>query len=138
MRVPVHLRSAPREEVDCGLKDFYSRLIRFASDAPSQLGEWRLINVNPAGEGNHSHNRILSWIWRRDQELRWVIVNYSPEPSQARIPLEVQDLSGPGNFVDLKDLFTGEMFTRGSAELAGQGLFVDLGPWQMHLFERTL
>ena len=66
-----------------------------------------------------------------DQARHMVVVNFSEQPAQARIPLDWPDL--PGRSWRFTDILSQSAFERDGAELAGPGLFVDLGPWQFHL-----
>ena len=61
-----------------------------------------------------------------------VVVNLSGQPVQARVPLDWPDLSGRS--WRLTDILGQSVFERDGGELASPGLFVDLGPWQFHLF----
>jgi hypothetical protein len=60
-----------------------------------------------------------------------VVINFSGQPAQGRVPLPWADL--PGRTWHLTDLFGGEVFERDGGELAGTGLFIALGPWQFHV-----
>jgi hypothetical protein len=59
------------------------------------------------------------------------VVNLSGQPAQGRLPLGWPDL--PGRAWELASVVGAEVYQRDGGELAGPGLFVDLGPWQFHL-----
>ena len=60
-----------------------------------------------------------------------VVINFSGQPAQGRVPLQWADL--PGRNWPLTDLLAGEVFERDGGELALPGLYVSLGPWEFHL-----
>ncbi|MFZ0918492.1 MAG: alpha-amylase, partial [Candidatus Dormiibacterota bacterium] len=76
---------------------------------------------------------LVAWSWTVAPGGRRhvVVVNLSGLPAQARIRLDWPDL--PGRSWPLTDILSQATFDRDGAELAGPGLFVDLGPWQYHL-----
>lgn len=66
-----------------------------------------------------------------DGDRHLVVVNLSGQPAQGRLPLDWPDL--PGRSWELASLLGAEVYQRDGSELAGPGLYVDLGPWQFHV-----
>jgi hypothetical protein len=134
-RVPVFLDRRPDEPPDGELAVWYRDLLRRVAENGLRTGDWRLLE--PAGwPDNQSCRNLLAWSWSGDSGSRaasrhLVVVNLSQTPSQGRIPLPWTDLSGRD--WRLTDVESGEQWERDGAELAGQGLFVDMRPGQSYL-----
>jgi hypothetical protein len=114
---------------------FYERLLEITSVPVFHQGEWRLLPVSLAWEGNESYHNLLAWSWRSAGNLKVVVVNYSPHQSQCRLPLPL-----PPAITErliFKDELTGAVYVRDPAEVKNSGLYVDLKPYQAHVLDTT-
>ena len=104
------------------------------SPAPRAHRDWQLLEAT-GWPDNQSCRNLVTWSWTADDGggRHIAIVNLSPRPAQARIPLDWKDL--PGRGWRLTDLLDERIFDRDGDELAHPGLFVALEPWQFHLLE---
>jgi len=59
------------------------------------------------------------------------VINFSGAPAAGRVRLGWPDLAG--RRWHLSDLLSDAAFDRAGDELAAEGMFVDLPPWQFHL-----
>jgi hypothetical protein len=130
-RVSPHLRRAPDEAVDAGLDGFYQRLLAVLR-RPAVHGQWHLLDAGPAWDGNWSHECFVAFAWRSAGERMLVVVNYAANQSQCYLRLPFDDLARGG--WRLTDLVGVARYERDGAELAEAGLYLDLGPWQYHVF----
>ena len=62
-----------------------------------------------------------------------VVVNFSDGTVQARVHVPWDELRGKS--WRLNDVLPGEIYDRSGDEMRDAGLYVDLGPWQCHLFQ---
>ena len=131
VRPPVFLSRRPEETPDRELADWYRWLLAIVGGGV-RSGTWRLLEAT-GWPDNQSCRNLLAWSWDGDGSghRHVVVINFSAEPSQGRVPLNWAGL--PGRNWHLTDLFAGEVFERDGSELASPGLFVALGPWQFHL-----
>ena len=130
MRLPVFLARRPTEPADPGLRVFYSRLLSAVHLPARRKGEWRLADVT-GWPDNQSCRSLVGWMWRAGGERAVVVVNLSPWQAQGRVPLGWLD---PGERLwRLRDVLARVVYERDGWELADPGLFVDLGPWGVHL-----
>ena len=132
MRPPVFLARRPDEALDADLANWYHALLAAVAGHHVRAGVWRLLE--PGGwPDNQSCRNLAAWWWAGDDgsDRRVVVINLSGQPAQARIRLDEPDL--PGRGWRLTDILNQNVFERDGDELAGPGLFVDLGPWQFHL-----
>jgi hypothetical protein len=133
VRPPVFLSRRPDEPPDRELADWYRWLLAIVSGGV-RSGTWRLLGAT-GWPDNQSCRNLLAWSWDGDGSghRHVVVINFSGQPAQGRVPLQWPGL--PGLNWRLTDLFAGEVFERDGGELADPGLFVALGPWQFHLLD---
>jgi hypothetical protein len=132
VQVPVFLSRRPDEPLDSELAAWYRRLLATVAEHRVRRGTWRRLEA--AGwPDNQSCRNLITWSWDGGNGggRHLVVVNLSPEPAQARVPLPWPGLAGRDWY--LTDLLAERVFERDGAELTSPGLYVDLGPWQFHL-----
>jgi hypothetical protein len=132
VRVPVQLARSPEEAPVPWIRDAYQRLLAFANLEVLHGGRWELLKPLAAWDGNESFRSILCWTWKDERDCAWVVVNYAPHRAQARI--RIPDAALRGQSVLLRDHMSGENYIRDCEEIRSLGLYVDLSPWQGHLF----
>ena len=133
LKQPVQLQRQWRETPDRRLYRFYDRLLHYTKGDLTHRGTWKLIDPAPAWEDNQTYRNLLSWIWYEDEQFKLIVVNYSPEHSQGRVYL-------PRNLIHKKpmvfhDALTDTLYERKPSNLISYGLYIDLNPWQAHLFD---
>ena len=128
---PVFLSRRPDEPLDPGLAGWYRHLLAVVAGDRVRAGAWRLLEAS-GWPDNQSCRHLLAWSWTGGEERHVVVVNFSGQPAQGRVPLPWPDL--PGRQWHLTDLLAGHVLDRDGDELADPGLFVGLEPWQSHLF----
>lgn len=129
VRLPVHLCRAPVEPPNPDIVAFYDRLLSALIDE----GAWSLIEPQQAWSGNPTGQDFIAYAWSKPAAGNHVVVvNYSGHQAQCRLRLPFRDLSG-GKF-RLVDVMGSEVYERDGEELAGPGLFIDLGPWRYNVF----
>lgn len=131
VRLPVFLARRPAEPIDVDLATFYERLLPEVTRDVFRDGEWRPCERS-GWPDNQSHLDVLAWCWAKDGERSLVVVNYREGPSQARVHVPWDDMRG--KVWRLHDVLSGAAYDRSGDEMQDAGLYVDLGPWQCHLF----
>jgi len=137
LRHPVQLIKQLEEDADLQTKQFYDRLSAYINDDVLMSGKWSLLECVPAWKGNNGNENMLAWIWSSGDAIRkLIVVNYSADISQARVML-------PGNHIKtetmvFRDILTDTVYERESSELKTMGLYVDLAPWKVHLFDNVV
>lgn len=130
IKLPVQLRRRPPEASDCALEAFYRRLLSSIRRGSLRKGEWQLCDV--AGwRDNESYHNVLAWSRQWGEERSLVVVNWSGAGSQAQVRAPWP--AAGGKYV-LTDVIRNEEYLRDGEELASAGLYVDLGPWDFHVF----
>jgi hypothetical protein len=132
VRLPVFLSRRPAEPIDKDLVAFYGRLLKETNRDVFRNGEWRLCERS-GWPDNQSCQNILTWCWAQDNERCLIVVNFSAASSQALVRVPWDELRGRTWRLD--DKLSSETFERSGNDMRDAGLYVDLKPWQCHLFK---
>jgi len=131
IKLPVQLIKEPEERVSKRVSSFYKKLLKITREDIFKKGVWTMIEPVPASEGNISYNNFFSWIWQYNNEIRIVVINYSPATAQCRLKINI---NSPKDNITLQDLLTGENYLRSVKEIATHGLFIELKGYYSHIF----
>ena len=135
-RISPHLVRAPEEPFDEGIKKFYDRLLAVLRDPVFRKGEWRLLECVPAWDGNWTWDCFIAFAWEGARDHRFIIaVNYAANRSQCYLRLPFADLRG--RQWRLQDRLAEVRYDRNGDDLASTGLYLDMNPWQSHVFSIT-
>jgi hypothetical protein len=132
IRVPVQLGRAPLEPLDNDLKSFSEALLREVNHPVFHEGDWEMCSTY-GWQDNPSHINLLAWCWRRAEERRLVVTNFSSSPAQGYVKLPPGWLPEREEFL-CRDPLKQECFRRPSAEASRSGLYVGLGIGDFHFF----
>ena len=131
VRLPVFLARRPGEPTDADLRQFYDRLLGASRGAIFREGRWRLCERS-GWPDNASCLSLVAWTWEHGDERFLIVVNLSDRAAQAHVAVDWGGVAG-GTW-RLHDRLTGHTYDRTGDDLAS-GLYVDLGPWDSHLFQ---
>jgi hypothetical protein len=132
VKLPVQLGRRPSEPVDQKLQTFYHRLLAAISADTFHNGNWQPCQTT-GWTDNHSHENLLAWSWRKDEDKYLVIINLSDHCVQGHVPVLWDDICD--REFALKDVITGMSLKRSGYELHNCGLFVDLPPWNFYFLK---
>jgi len=132
VRLPVQLGRRQPEPENADLMAFYRLLVHELRAPVYHGGTWQLREPLPAWDLNASHRSLLVFTWRQDDERRLIVVNYAPISSQGRVPLPDFELAG--RTWRLYDTLHQTEYERSGDEMISEGLYIDLAPWQAHVF----
>ncbi len=128
VHVPVLLGRRPVEPVDHDLREFHLRLLAAAVEV--RHGSWERCEAT-GWPDNSSWVNLLCWSWIAGDGRCLIVVNDADTPAATRVHLPWHDVGGRA--WQLRDLMSGDVFTRQGDELASSGLFVQLPPWGFHV-----
>lgn len=135
-RISPHLVRAPDEPVNSPLRQFYVRLLEALRHSAVRQGQWQLLECGPAWDGNGSSDAFIAFAWENDDGERVIVcVNYAGHQSQCYVRLPFPGLAGRQWW--LRDLLGDAQHTRDGSDLQSRGLYLDVPPWQCHVFEMT-
>ncbi|MFN0158719.1 MAG: alpha-amylase family glycosyl hydrolase [Bacteroidota bacterium] len=133
-KLPVQLARRPDEKPAVQIRRFYEKLISSVACPIIQHGEWSLLDIRPAWQGNESWRNFLAHLWQRGtDEARLIVINYAPLNSQCYIGLSLEKTSGVT--IEFRDLMSTATYTRERQALLSKGLFFDLPPYGLHMFD---
>ncbi len=132
VRPPVFMGRRPAERSDEELGGFYSKLLKACRSPVLHDGKWSLCERTGWAD-NPSFQNLIAWCWAKDDQRRRVVVNLSDAPAQARVHLPWDDVQGEKWL--LSDALSGAAYDREGDELQSLGLYVELAPWECHLFQ---
>jgi glycosidase len=136
LRTSIHLRRRATEPVDSEIEAFYNRLFAAMRRPDVRDGDWRLLERQPAWEGNPTWERFIAFSWEGSGQRLLVAVNYGPTPGQCYVRLPWTDLEG--RVWTLDDLVNPDVnYEREGADLAARGLYLDVPAWGHHVFDVT-
>lgn len=132
-KVSMHLGRRPEEPVDSVLQEFYRNLLACLKRPEIRQGRWRLLEVHPAWDGNHTWDRFLAFVWEGEAQQRLlIVVNYGPSQGQCHVGWPFVDMKEIK--VTLKDLMHEARYEWEVDALLYRGLYVDLPAWGFHVF----
>jgi hypothetical protein len=135
-RISPHLIRGPNEPPNAAIRKFYERLLELLRRPVMRRGEWRLLECAPAWEGNGSSEAVIAYAWQDSDGSRVIVgVNYADHQSQCYVRLPFAGLAGA--WWRLRDLLRSAQYDRDGNDLQSRGLYLDVPPWQCHVFEVT-
>jgi hypothetical protein len=135
-RVSVHLGRAPAEPVDEELSRFYARVLAVLRRQVVRDGQWRLLDCEPAWEGNWTNDCFVAYAWQGPGPERLVVtVNFAANRSQCYVRLPFADIGGRRWL--LRDLLGDACYDRDGNDLHTRGLYLDVPPWNAAVFSLT-
>ena len=132
IRVPVQVRRTPLETIDHDLKDFTLKLLNEVNHPVFHDGTWEMCSTE-GWPDNASHRNLLAWCWRKGEQRRLVVSNYSTSSAQGYVRLPINWLPMVEQFL-LSDPLKGERFLRSKEETDQGGLYVGLEKNDFHFF----
>jgi glycosidase len=132
VRVPVFLGRRPVEPVDAGVQAFYNKLLAAINAPIFRGGEWTLSGCS-GWPDNPGFQNLVAWSWVKDNDRRLIMVNLSDRAVHARV--QVPWAGVPGAIWRLKDAISDWSCERDGDEMAGPGLYIDLGAWGYYFFQ---
>jgi hypothetical protein len=133
IHAPVQLARAPEEEDIEEIMLFYRKLLGVCSTPLFRQGDFIPLTTSGAWAGNSSHQKILTWCWKQDEELKLIAINYSGTPVQSRIRIPLY--AETGNKVVCHDEMADMIYHSPLPEVLESGLYVTLRPWQAQIMD---
>jgi len=134
VKIPVQLTRRPAEDVARRTKAFYTRLLEIIASAPIREGNWRLLMPRAAWHENYTWGNFLAFWWHHPSAgTRLVVINYAPLSGQCHVDIPLEEI--PGTPVEFRDLLSDAAYSRERNGLASRGLYFDIQPYGIHVFE---
>jgi glycosidase len=128
---PVQLARVAVEPPDKVLQHFYGKILAISNHDAFHSGEWKLLDINSAGDD--THNNLIAYRWKLANQLFLVIVNLAEATSHGRVQL-TGDLTGSQSYL-LRDELNGPEYRWDGGAIVSGGLYVKLGAFGSHIFD---
>ncbi len=129
IRVPMPLARAAEETVNPETLAIYERLLAFANRDVFHGGEWKLLNVAPAGDDSFAD--LIAYRWQKAGDGALIVVNLGGRTAQGKV--QGAELSA-GRNCRYTDQLSGNQYVHDCTSIARDGLYVRLAPYQAHGF----
>ncbi len=128
IKIPVQLRQKQSEYPDNEIKSVYNRILGFTRQIIYNHEIWSMLSS--------SNPHVLAWQWStpNSDKYRLVAVNYSSTPAQGHIFLLKEFIQSHIEQFIFNDILNQEKYKWDSIHLSKHGLYVDLPPFESHLF----
>ncbi len=128
IRLPIQLVREPEEAIDNEFRQFYYRLLAVSKAPAFHEGKWSLEEVVEPTQEDDTQPKLLAWSWQYVEQLKIVLINYSPNPAQGWVKLPLLLKTG----VQLVDELRG---TKDIEQMDERGLYIDFKPWQAQILD---
>lgn len=127
--VPMPLARVREEAADQAVRAMYDQLLRLADAEVFHAGEWKLLEVQSAGDD--TSRDLIAYRWQLAGETRLIVVNLGDRTAQG----EIQEAEmGTSHNCIYRDLLDGNRYVHERAQIARDGLYVRLPPYGAHAF----
>lgn len=131
--LPIQLDKRPGETPEPQTARYYQELLQVSREPVMRLGEFQLLAIRPAWEDNPSDRAIVACQRSLEGRRRLTAANIADHQAQAYIDLPLDGLDC--QTVEMNDLLSDTVYRRTRKELAEKGLYLDLDPGELHIFE---
>jgi hypothetical protein len=132
VKLPVFLGRGPIEPESRELAAFYKRLLTAIHNDAFRNGKWQQCELS-GWPDNQSYRNLLAWCWSNLDERWLIVVNCVNQAAQAHVHVPWNELRA--NEWRLNDVLAGVAYNRSGRDMRYAGLYVELGPWQYHVFQ---
>ena len=130
-KLPVQLARAYEEPVHKGLLAYYEKILGLLNQDVLHSGNWQKLTAQSVGKLNHLD--IIAYQWEKDGQRIIFVINYSAHDSQANIGLP--DINNQKEEIKFLEKLSEKEFVYKTQDIITHGLYVDLKPWQVQVFE---
>lgn len=131
LRKPVQIAVQKPYKTDDRLKTKYEILLKFADEDVMHEGIFRILKAQSCDEKNPVPDGFLAWSWELHGKIRIAVINFSAQTVAGRLPMKIKTSY---TTIEILDLIDGSLYKRDADQLTSPGLFIQLNPWQVHLF----
>ena len=131
IHLPIPLSRAADESPDPTIQSLYEKLLEISNQEIFHEGDWALFGVGPAGD--QTSGNLIGYGWDFPESTVIVVVNLSPQASQARILPKV--MIDHVQVYRLTDTIHGITFSRIGQEIAENGIYLKIEPYGFRIFD---
>lgn len=131
IRVPVQLGRLPTENTNDEIHKFYEILLDILPTKDFNDAKWNICDIDSINDNTYLN--VISYNWSLNGQMRLIVVNYSMKRVKAHIKIKNFDYG----FQDwkFKDLLKHKNYIYNGKDLNKNGIYIELDPWDSHIFE---
>jgi hypothetical protein len=133
IKLPMQLGRRPYEPVNQEVYDWHQKVFAITSDPVFVLGDFEIVNSIKIDEQNNTCQNLLAFKRTYKQQTYLIVANYSIVRSKGFVPY-VPEVNEHLTTVVFADQLTGVEYPYKRDSLMTHHLYVELSPWQCHVF----
>ena len=132
IRIPVHLKRGPAEQVDHRVANFYAKFIPIMNSGTVKFGSWRLLETQES-QPQHGHPpSLIAFAITTPSNSCITVVNFGDAPKQGSITLP-EHLIAPRQSL-LHDLLSTKQVHLQTSQTGHSSVQISLTPWEACIF----
>ncbi|MGB2960714.1 MAG: alpha-amylase family glycosyl hydrolase [Bacteroidota bacterium] len=133
-KLPIQLLRRPEDPGSDNIRSFYRRLLTCLAHPVFREGEWTILPARPSWHDNSTWENFFVFFWHHERHgTRMVVVNYAPRSGQCYTSFPGEPFGDKS--VEFRDLMGQAVYVRDAGALASKGMYFDLPPYGIHVFE---
>jgi hypothetical protein len=132
--LPMQISRGPYEQLNQEVYDWYQNVFEITKDPVFVLGDFELVDPIDLDDQNQTSANLVAFKRTYKQKTYIVVVNYSLKRSKGFIPF-VPEINDRLTKIVFEDKLTGQSYEYTRNLLMTHHLYVELAPWQSHVFE---
>ncbi|MDE3178907.1 MAG: alpha-amylase [Acidobacteriota bacterium] len=133
IHLPIQLRTGAEllDSPEAVIQELWQTLLKITSEEVFHAGEWRLLEVRPAGDASFCN--LIASQWSRGRDLKIIAVNLGDMSSSGNVVIPAELFDASLNYA-LHDQLNDKTYEWRGQDLARSGLYVKLDAFRSHIF----
>ncbi|MFX0069595.1 MAG: alpha-amylase family glycosyl hydrolase [Candidatus Hermodarchaeota archaeon] len=129
IKLPIQLGRRTREDSNFDLLNFYNKLLNSIPKNEFDDAQWKLCYIDAI---DLSSMNLIAYQWDINDNWRIVVVNFSPITSRGHI--RIKNIDFGDQTWEFTDILTENKYLYKGENLKRYGLYIELSPWNGHIF----
>ena len=132
----MHIGRRVDESIDWEIEKFYGMLLSILQEDALRNGQWKLAQTREAWKDNASWRNFVCYTWTSFKVVILVAVNFGPTHAQCYVDLKPSKLLDTAEIeLSFGDMASDAKYVRNVGKLYDEGLYLDMRPWEFHIFK---
>ena len=132
IQIPVQLGRWPKEPTNPEIQGMYEQILGVLKDSAAGRGDWKLLRPTGWPDNNSAQNFVIIQWQNKPMEFELAVINLAGYSSQCLVRPDIKDL--PERDWEMRNLLGMELYQRNGADIAANGLYLDLPAHGAQLF----
>lgn len=131
IKLPVQLQRKLSEPTNSQINNFYKLVLPFLSKNIFKNGKWQKLEIR-GWDDNQSYQNLLAFLWKNEEELFLVAINYSQQKSDGMIIInEIPDTET----LNFTEFFSKQKYQYSSEQIKNEGFYISLPAWGINILK---